>query len=256
MLRGYFGAVEAKSSSQLIFALKFGTKISLVVCTLSIFVTGAMMWLGSWESCTTEGPYGHQIWAMLLVPDPTIRLQQWLYPGWVEAMPSLLPLPVVRYCCWVVYMSQASTAFESNQRTDFGWRTLGFLGPPLCAFFIVTRGYEWGSMWCHLASIVAIFYLIAPWFEGWKRKTSPTAIWVDMWLTFTEPNFAHCGWEHVNGWKENPEMTALGVIPFGPDYRKEVLWRPVWPKAKSFPGYIATKEDWHKMFEAWELAKA
>ena len=42
----------------------------------------------------------------------------------------------------------------------------------------------------------------------------------------------------------------------GPDYRKEVLWRPVWPKAKSFPGYIATKEDWHKMFEAWELAKA
>ena len=41
---------------------------------------------------------------MIMVPDPSIRLQQWLFPGWVEAMPTYLPVPVIRLGFWLLYM--------------------------------------------------------------------------------------------------------------------------------------------------------
>ena len=126
---------------QLLRILRLGTKVSVIVCVISTVMTGALMWFGVWDSCTVVGPYGHQMWAMLMVPDPSIRLQHWLLPGWAEAMPKYFPLPIIRVMMWCVYMGQTSTAWTANQQTDVGWMTLGLLGPPasvvlslLCAF--------------------------------------------------------------------------------------------------------------------------
>lgn len=190
------------------------------------------------------------MWAMLMVPDPSLRLQAWIAPGWVESMPSVFPFPFFRVFCWIVYMSLASTAWEVNQRTDLGWRVLGLLGPVVCFGLIVFRGYEWGSMWCHFASLIVTLYLVAPWFENWRRRVGGRApgkgCLVNTFAEFTEPSFVNAGWEHIYGWKEIPAMTARGIVPFGPDYRNENLWRPVWPTARSFvqhvtfPGFVVT----------------
>eukprot|EP00729_Bicosta_minor_P023521 gene23521-31043_t len=216
MMRGYWGALKAKSSSQLVCILQRGVKNMAIVYLGMVGITGYMMQSGSWESCTIKGPYGHQMWAMLMVPDPSLRLQAWIAPGWVESMPSVFPFPFFRVFCWIVYMSLASTAWEVNQRTDLGWRVLGLLGPVVCFGLIVFRGYEWGSMWCHFASLIVTLYLVAPWFENWRRRVGGRApgkgCLVNTFAEFTEPSFVNAGWEHIYGWKEIPAMTARGIV--------------------------------------------
>jgi hypothetical protein len=96
MLRGYIGAQSAKSTDQLLRVLRRGLKLVGGVCLSATVTTAVLMKWGNWDSCTIEGPYGHQIWAMLMVPDPTLGMQQWLYPGWIEALPSYLPFPFIR----------------------------------------------------------------------------------------------------------------------------------------------------------------
>ena len=87
LLRGYLGALQAKSTEELLRVLKRALKVISGVCVTATIVTGVMMWAGTWVSCTVKGPFGHQIWAMLMVPDPTLSFQEWLYPGWIEALP-------------------------------------------------------------------------------------------------------------------------------------------------------------------------
>jgi hypothetical protein len=56
----------------------------------AVVMTAVLMVHGVWSSCTLKGPHGHQLWAMLMVPDPTLAAQEWLLPGMVEALPSFV----------------------------------------------------------------------------------------------------------------------------------------------------------------------
>ena len=131
-------------------------------------------------------------------------------------------------------------------------------------------------MWCHLASLIVVLYLLAPWFEGWRKRVgapSPANSWlVNALVDYTQPYLAgNCGIEHISGWKENPQISARGKIRFGPDYGDRKLWKhlisdPNDLSADSsvnpfidhgdFLAHRATKEDFRKMYEAWELLEA
>merc|ERR1712224_460494 len=76
-------------------------------------LTGLLMLEGAWMSCTVIGPFHHQIWPAILVPDPIAN---------EDRMPF-------RMLMWVLYLVCVSQPVNLNPAPDLANLLLIFAGP-------------------------------------------------------------------------------------------------------------------------------
>lgn len=161
-----------------------------------------LMLSGVWVSCTTVGPHGHQIWPLIMTPDPT--------PRWFADIYTYLGIPavpVIRLISWGIYAGNAGNAVDSSPGKDLAQTALTFVGPWFIVAAMWFRGYEWGSIWCHLASMLCVLYLVTP---AFYRATKDGR---HQWF----PYVVESQFEHYYGWREEPVRSKLAPGSFGAD---------------------------------------
>jgi hypothetical protein len=104
--------------------------------------------------CTLVGPHGHQVWPLIMVPAPS-GLQ---YP--------------FRVFMWLMYFVVVSQPLAMDPAPDLGWAAFMTIGPLTVLGLFFYLGDEWASSWCGLASVLCVFYLIAP-LRCFKRCVKP-----------------------------------------------------------------------------------
>jgi len=96
--------------------------------------------LQGWQrSCTTRGPWGHQLWPAILIS-----------PLWV------------RFGSMFVYMKLSTIGMRSWQRPSYVWYFWKVIGGPTLFVLILIMGWEAGSFWCLSASLLCVTYVLEP----------------------------------------------------------------------------------------------
>lgn len=105
--------------------------------------TCVAMAAGFMAACTVKGPHGHQIWPLLLVPDP------------LEGAP-------VRKLLWIAYFFHLVAPVRLNPSHDICDLVLNIVGGPTVFLLWLYLGDEFGSAWCFLASALSLSAALAP----------------------------------------------------------------------------------------------
>ena len=100
---------------------------------LVVAATVALMSSGLWVSCTIIGPFGHQVWPAILMPDPT------------DALFSTVQPHLLRLFMYVLYFKAVIGAVGVNSKLDVGDLALSFVGPPCTLYLWLSLGDEWGA---------------------------------------------------------------------------------------------------------------
>jgi len=119
-------------------------------------------------SCTTVGPHSHQIWPLLLTPDP---FKRYFYP--------------IRRGLWLAYYFHLALPVQVNPQHDLCDVLLNVVGLPTLIFLYARLGLEFGSAWCFYASLLCVSMLPAPYVSRRlffrRRQNTDDAIVVDAW---------------------------------------------------------------------------
>lgn len=160
--------------------------MSVAMWRLLFGTTAVLMISGLMISCTIKGPGGHQIWPLVMTPDP---IGDWLVQnGYYE-------IPPIRLLSYVVYFTFVSIPYDNFPRADLSTPFIKFLGMPFIGIAMFFRGYEWGSMWCHYASIMCLLYILGPIWKRWSNQGKVR-------------HFPEALREHLLGWQEDPILTS------------------------------------------------